>query len=401
MTSKETVAEALAEYPVFDGHNDLVTNLRGHRGYCVAGLDKPSPEFHTDLPRLRQGGVGAQFWSAWVPSTLPEPQAVVATIEQIDAIHRLIAAYPSDLAFATSADEVRAAWTQNKIASLIGVEGGHSIGNSLAVLRAFKTLGVRYLTLTHNDNNAWADSATDKPIHDGLTAGGRAVVTELNRLGILVDLSHTSADTQRAAIAASKAPVLFSHSSAFAVNAHPRNVPDDVLELLKVNGGVVQAVFLPSFVSKALYEWEKEARESVKTEHPDFSGFWKPAPLPGETYAERQAINDAPTAVAGNPPGGFFAALAEFEKVRPKPKVGIADVVEHIEHLREVAGIDHIGLGGDYDGTLWQPEGLEDVSTYPNLLEALADRGWSSHELAKLAGGNVLRVLGDAETHAE
>jgi membrane dipeptidase len=396
MTSKEIVAEALAEFPVFDGHNDLVTNLRGKHGYSVAGLDQLSPEFHTDLVRLRQGGVGAQFWSAWVPSTLPEPEAVVATIEQIDAIHRLVAAYPEQLAFATNADEVRAAWKANKIASLIGVEGGHSIGNSLAVLRAFHALGVRYLTLTHNENNAWADSATDKPAHNGLTDGGKAVVAELNRLGILVDLSHTSADTQRAAIAASKAPVLFSHSSAFAVNTHPRNVTDDVLESLQVNGGVVQAVFLPSFVSSALYEWEKEARELVKIEHPDFSGFWKPAPLPGESYEQRQAINDENAAKSGNAPGGFFAALAEFEKTHPKPKVGIAEVVEHIEHLREVAGIDHIGLGGDYDGTLWQPEGLEDVSGYPNLLEALADRGWSAHDLAKLTGGNVLRVLGDA-----
>lgn len=401
MTSKDIVAEALAEFPVWDGHNDLVTNLRGHRGYSVAGLDKLSPEFHTDLVRLRQGGVGAQFWSAWVPSTLPEPEAVVATLEQIDAIHRLIAAYPNDLAFATSADEVRAAWADGTIASLIGVEGGHSIGNSLAVLRAFKTLGVRYLTLTHNDNNAWADSATDEPVHGGLTEGGKAVVAELNRLGILVDLSHTSADTQRTALATSKAPVIFSHSSAYAVNPHPRNAPDDVLESLKVNGGVIQAVFLPTFISHELYEWEKAARESIKTEHPDFSGFWKPAPLPSETYEQRQAINDAAAASAGKTSGGFFAALQEFEKTHPKPSVGVADVVAHIEHLREVAGVDHIGLGGDYDGTLWQPAGLEDVSKYPNLLEALADRGWSASDLAKLTAGNILRVLSDAQAVAE
>ncbi|MDR1635216.1 MAG: dipeptidase [Bifidobacteriaceae bacterium] len=391
------VREALSECPVFDGHNDLPAKLRSEAAYSVAGLDQLTPRYHTDLVRLRQGGVGAQFWSAWVPSQLPEPEAVVSTLEQIDAIDRLAAAYPDRLARANTAAEVRTAWKAGLIASLIGIEGGHSLARSIGVLRAFARLGVRYVTLTHGTNTAWADSATDQPVHGGLSAEGEAVVREMVRIGVLVDLSHTSAQTQRAALAVAQAPVIFSHSSAHAVTPHPRNVPDDVLRLLRQNGGVVQVTFLPAFISPAVAAWEAEFRAGLEDFKPDFASMWPPAPLPGETVDQWLAQHGP----GARPAGGPFARLAEWEALHPRPPVGIGDVVAHVEHLREVAGINHIGLGGDYDGTPFQPEGLEDVSGYPRLLEALADRGWSAPDLAKLAGGNVLRVLEDAEHAAE
>jgi membrane dipeptidase len=385
------VTSALAQCPVIDGHNDLPSVLRAEAGYAVAGLDRPTP-YHTDLLRLAAGGVGAQFWSAWVPATLPEPEAVVSTLEQIDCVHRLIAAYPERLRFARSAAAVRAAWAEGKIASLIGVEGGHSIANSLAVLRQFAALGVRYLTLTHWRNTEWADAATDTPAHGGLTDEGRAVVAELNRLGVLVDLSHTSADTQRDALAVTTAPVLFTHSSAAAVNPHPRNVTDDVLELVRANGGVVQVTFVPAFVSAAVAEWEHAAEAWFKARQGDAPGdpfdHWRAAPRPGESAAATLARNRA--AYDAHP---FHALLRTYERDHPKPAVTVADVVPHVEHIREVAGIVHVGLGGDYDGTLFFPTGLEDVSGYPNLLAALAERGWSAADLAKLTGENVLRVL--------
>ncbi|MDR1393297.1 MAG: dipeptidase [Bifidobacteriaceae bacterium] len=392
----DAVRQALSEFPVFDGHNDLPAALRAKAGYSVAGLDQLTPRFQTDLVRLRRGGVGAQFWSAWVPSSLPGDEAVVATLEQVDGIERLVAAYPDHLARANTAAEVRAAWRTGRIASLIGIEGGHSIGRSLGALRAFARLGVRYLTLTHATNTPWADSATDSPAHGGLTDEGRAVVRELNRLGVLVDLSHTSADTQRDALAVTGAPLIFSHSSAFAVNPHPRNVPDDVLELLRRNGGVVQATFVPAFISQALAEWETEARQHLSPAgdtKPDFSTFWKPAPLPGETFEERARLNAEASAAGPD----FAARLAAWQEGHPRPEVTVDDVVRHVEHLREVAGVDHIGLGGDYDGTFYQPTGLEDVSGYPRLLTALAERHWSAADLGKLTGGNVLRVLEEAE----
>ncbi|MDR1077509.1 MAG: dipeptidase [Propionibacteriaceae bacterium] len=395
------VAAALAQYPVFDGHNDLPSVLRAEAGYGVEGLDRPTT-YHTDLDRLAAGGVGAQFWSAWVPSGLPEPEAVVATLEQIDAIHRLVAAYPGRLRFARTAADVRAAWAAGEIASLIGVEGGHCLAGSLGVLRCLARLGVRYVTLTHNDNTAWADSATAPPVHGGLTDEGLAIVAELNRIGVLVDLSHTSADTQRAALAVSAAPVIFSHSSAHAVNPHPRNVPDDVLAGVAAGGGVVQVTFVPDFVSAAVAEWTAAARAAAEAatpsdgpSAPSGGGFWKPAPRPGQTYQETAARNRAQ---AGEP--SFFAALRAYERDHPRPQVTLADVVPHLEHIREVAGIDHVGLGGDYDGYLYFPEGLEDVSGYPRLLAALAERGWSADDLARLTGGNVLRVLQAAEEAA-
>ncbi|MDR1386632.1 MAG: dipeptidase [Propionibacteriaceae bacterium] len=390
------VAAALAECPVFDGHNDLPSVLRGEAGYGVAGLDRPTP-YQTDLPRMVVGGVGAQFWSAWAPADLPEPEAVVSTLEQIDAIHRLVAAYPDRLQFARTAADVRAAWAAGRIASLIGVEGGHSIAESLAVLRSFARLGARYLTLTHMNNLSWADSATDQPKHGGLTDEGRAVVAELNRIGLLVDLSHTSADTQRAALAVTRAPLIFSHSSAHAVNPHPRNVPDDVLASVARNGGVVQVTFVPDFVSPAVAEWSRAARAAAQArfEGGPPGGGWKPAPRPGETA--EQALARGKAEGGGNP---FFGALADYERDHPRPVVTVEDVVPHVEHVREVAGIDHVGLGSDFDGFPYFPEGLSDVAAYPRLLGLLAERGWSSSELAKLTGGNVLRVLEAAEEAA-
>ncbi|MDR2566054.1 MAG: dipeptidase [Bifidobacteriaceae bacterium] len=397
------VAEALAEAPVFDGHNDLPAVLRARAGYSVADLDVEAAWRHTDLPRLRRGGVGAQFWSAWVPPSLPAGDAVQATLEQIDAIHRLAAAYPKDFAFARTAADVRAAWSSGRIASLIGIEGGHSIGRSLAVLRTFAQLGARYLTLTHTSSIEWADSGTDEEHVDGLNDEGRAVVAELNLLGVLVDLSHTAESTQLAALAATRAPVIFSHSSAKAVADHPRNVSDAVLQLLAAGGGVALVTFVPDFISPALAEWSLGFREHLK-EIADgagggFGGFWKSAPLPGETPADTLA-RQAGAAGADSAPADFAALTRKWEEKHPRPAVGIEDAVRHVEHIREVAGIDHVGLGGDYDGVPFQPEGLEDVAGYPRLLAALAERGWSATDLSALTGRNVLRVLQDAEDAA-
>jgi len=378
----------MSEMWVFDGHNDLPEALRATAGYSVRGLDVGRPQLQTDLVRLRQGGVGAQFWSAWVPAGLPEGEAVKGTLEQIDAIYRLIAAYPERLVFARTGDDVRAAMASGRIASLIGVEGGHSIGRSPGVLRMFARLGARYMTLTHSDNVGWADSATDEVGCGGLSDEGRAMIAEMERCGVIVDLSHVAAVTMRAALDCVTRPVLFSHSSAFAVTPHPRNVPDDVLERLVDNGGVVQATFVPGFVCTALFEWETGFREwgEAKGLRHDFGAAWAPAPRAGETPEQAMARR-------GEADQAWGVAKAEYEADHPRPEATLADVVAHVEHLREVAGVDHVGLGGDYDGTEYQPTGLEDVSGYPRLLEALAGRGWSGEDLAKLAHDNVLRVL--------
>ncbi len=348
------IRNLLAAQPVVDGHNDLAWEARERVSYDWSRLDvsRRGCPTHTDLPRLRDGGVGAQFWSVFVPADLPGDTAVTATLEQVDAVLAMTARYPADLALATTRADVERAWSQGRIASLLGAEGGHSIASSLGTLRMLHALGVRYLTLTHNDNVPWADSATDEPVLGGLSAFGREVVREMNRLGMLVDLSHVSADTMRDALDVAEAPVLFSHSSARAVCDHPRNVPDDVLERLAGNGGVCMVTFVPAFVSPAVRAWGLEAAE-----------------------------------VGGPPPG-------------PRPVATLDDVVAHCEHVRDVAGARHIGLGGDYDGVDVLPVGLEDVSGYPRLLAALADRGWSDADLAGLAGGNALRVLGAAEERA-
>ncbi|HEX9342096.1 MAG TPA: dipeptidase [Actinomycetota bacterium] len=363
----------LRAHPVVDGHNDLAWALREKARYDLDRVDvaKPQPELHTDIPRLRAGGVGAQFWSVYVPSKLQGDQAVSATLEQIDAVHRLVARYPDTFALAGDADEVERARSAGRIASLLGAEGGHSIDCSLGTLRMLYALGVRYLTLTHNDNVPWADAATDQPRAGGLTRFGEEVVRELNRLGMLVDLSHVAATTMRAALAVSQAPVIFSHSSARALCDVPRNVPDNVLSILAANGGVCMVTFVPMFVSPACAAWFEEGRAHVAGLGTD----------PDDCGASMPLIR---AWTAGHPP----------------PRVTVTEVADHVEHVRAVAGIDHVGLGGDYDGVDFQPEGLQDVSGYPNLVAELLERGWSDPEIAKLTWGNALRVLREAEAVA-
>ena len=362
---------AAPELRVVDGHNDLPYAMR-KVGYDFGATDisLPQPLLHTDLPRLRQGGMGAQFWSVFVPCSFVGPAAVAATCEQIDAVYAMVERYADDLVLVTSADGLDAMLSgDGPIGSLLGAEGGHCIDNSLGVLRAFYRLGVRYLTLTHNENTDWADSATDQPRHGGLTAFGRAVVTEMNRLGMLVDLSHVAATTMHDALDTSAAPVIFSHSSARAVCGHPRNVPDDVLTRLPDNGGVCMITFVPYFISPATYAWSLEVKAA----------------------AEEAGID-----------ARDLTALDAFEETypTPPPPATLDDVVAHLEHAREVAGIDHLGLGGDYDGVPITPVGLEDVAGYPRLLEALRSRHWSQDDLRRLTSGNISRVLHEAESVA-
>ena len=366
----ERIAALLGRHPVLDGHNDLLWEARTLVGYdfdqlVVGAGGTPT---HTDLPRMRRGGLGAQFWSVFVPASLAGDAAVSATLEQVDAGHQMVARYADELAFARTSDDVRAAWARGRIASLLGAEGGHSINSSLATLRMLHVLGVRYLTLTHNSNVPWADSATDVAVHGGLSAFGVEVVREMNRLGMLVDLSHVSADTMRDALKVSEVPVIFSHSSARAVCDVPRNVPDDVLTTLRANNGVCMVTFVPEFVSPTVAEWRSEAAAAA-----------------------------AEVGVKATDYEAFRAFTRDYRLEHPKPSASLEDVVAHCEHVREVAGIDHIGLGGDYDGTETYPVGLEDVSGYPRLLTALAERGWSDADLVKLAGGNVLRVMREVE----
>ena len=355
----------LSENPVIDGHNDLPIAFYELCGYDLDAHDLSGsvPALNTDLPRLRAGHVGGQFWSLWVPQ---DEHAVRRTFEQLDFVRRFVERFPSDLQLASSADDVDAAIKAGRIASLMGMEGGHSIGESLGVLRVMRSLGVRYMTLTHNHNVSWADSATDEPVLGGLNEFGEEVVREMNRIGMLVDLSHVSPDTMRHALRVSSAPVIFSHSSARAVCDVPRNAPDDVLETLARNDGVCMVTFVPAFVSQAYVDWLESARAA----------------------AEEQGLD--PNAPENR------TRLAEIYG-RPKPAATVADVVAHVEHVREVAGVDHIGLGGDYDGCPEFPTELPDVASYPVLFAALADRGWSDEELAKLASGNILRVLRAAD----
>ncbi len=393
----ELVAAVLTAMPIVDTHNDLPSALRERAGYSVEGLDTDYPGLHTDIPRLRAGGVGAQVWSVFVPSSLTEPDAVVATLEQVDVVYRMVARYPQDLSLAYTADDVERAVAAGRIASLLGIEGGHSLASSLGVLRAFARLGVRSVTLTHNDNTPWADSATDEPRVGGLNQVGRAVVAELNRTGVLVDLSHVAATTQRAALEVSTAPVIFSHSSCRALSDHPRNVADDVLQLLPANGGVLQLTFVPMFISEAVAGWYKEREvELDRLGRPTDLWNWARAPQPGEsaeTVAQETRSAAGSEAGPDDPGGDFGRWLAEH----PRPEVTLAQVADHVEHAREVAGIDHIGLGGDYDGVDVQPAQLADVSGYPRLLGELAGRGWSRADLEALTGRNILRVLRAAE----
>ncbi|OII60252.1 membrane dipeptidase [Streptomyces sp. CC53] len=379
MTARaDRLAEArglLAEHPVVDGHNDLPWALRTQGGYDLGRLDIAADQtgrLHTDLARLRAGGVGAQFWSVYVRSDFAGDRAVTATLEQIDCVDRLVARHADRLAPARTADDMERARAEGRIASLKGAEGGHSINASLAALRALYALGVRYMTLTHNDNIAWADSATDVPAVGGLSAFGREVVREMNRLGMLVDLSHVAATTMRDALDATEAPVIFSHSSSRAVCDHPRNVPDDVLERLPANGGVAMATFVPKFILPAAVEWTARADENLRSH-----GF--------------HHLDTTPEAMRLH---------AEFEQAHPRPVATAATVADHLDHMREAAGVDHVGIGGDFDGTAFTPAGLDDVAGYPNLVAELLARHWSRADIAKLTWHNAVRVLRDAEAVA-
>jgi membrane dipeptidase len=379
---------------IIDGHNDLPMQLRARYGYRVEGLDESRPGLQTDIPRLRAGRVGGQFWSVYVPSDLPEPEAVVATMEQIDAVYRMAAAYPDDLAIAYSADDVERVIGEGRIASLIGIEGGHSIATSLGVLRAFARLGVRYMTLTHNHNTSWADSAAAEPAVDGLNDDGRAVVREMQRIGMLVDLSHVAPVTMHAALDTAFAPVLFSHSGARALHDHRRNVPDDVLTRLRDNGGVLQLTFVAPFVSAEFGAWQNAAEA-------EWARLGLPHPFPPFPRAPRPAEDPATIAPRVGIDVATEATFRPWLAANPRPAVTVAQVADHIEHARDVAGVDHIGLGGDFDGTADLPEGLSDVSGYPRLLAELSSRDWSDADLDKLAGRNVLRVLRDSERLAQ
>jgi membrane dipeptidase len=381
----QRITRILTQTPLIDGHNDLPWEIRTRFDSDFGKLDlsqstaelpapEDSPPLMTDIPRLRAGHVGAQFWSVWIPPDTHGAAAIQMTVEQIDLVKQMCARYPADLAMAYTAADIIRLHKAGKIASLIGVEGGHQIDNSLAALRAYYELGARYMTLTHSSNAAWADSATDAPVHHGLTPFGREVVREMNRLGMLVDLSHVSADTMRAALAVTQAPVIFSHSSARALVDHPRNVPDDVLHLVAANGGIVMVNFYPDYVSEARRHWSVDrGAEQARESSPPFGGLYIGQP-------ERAR-----------------AALADWDQAHPKPQVSISDVADHVDYIRKVAGGDHVGLGSDFDGIPEGPTGLDGVDKYPDLLAELARRGWSDADLARLAGGNLLRVLAKAE----
>ncbi|MFL6761799.1 MAG: dipeptidase [Sphingomicrobium sp.] len=355
--------------PLIDGHNDIAEQLADNYRRSIGGLssdtDKRPKPLMTDMARLHRGRVGGQFWSVYIDGTITGDAAIRETIQQIDIVRRMIEGYPNDLELASSADDVVRIHKGGRIASMIGVEGGRQIGGSLAALRQYYNLGARYMTLTHNQTTEWADSATDEPKYGGLSPFGVRVVHEMNRIGILVDLSHVSPDTMKDAIAASRAPVIFSHSSARALVDHPRNVPDEVLRLLPSNGGIVMINFVPEFISDAAYRWgaDRNAEE-----------------------ARLKAFNRASKAAVE-------AGLKTWEAAHPRPVVTVSTVADHVEHVAKVAGYDHVGIGGDFDGITSTPRGLEGVSDYPALFAELIRRGWSDQNLAKLAGANVLRVM--------
>lgn len=365
------ITDLLSRHPLVDGHNDLLWELRTLANYDLDTVDVAGPvaSTQTDIPRLRAGGVGAQFWSVWVPCDLSPVRAVTATLEQIDAGHALVERYSADLGLAASADDIEKIHAGGRIASLFGAEGGHSIGNSLATLRTLYALGVRYLTLTHEDNTDWADAATDKPAHGGLTPFGVEVVREMNRMGMLVDISHVAPSTMDDALDATESPLIFSHSSARAICDHVRNVPDSVLARMPANGGVVMVTFVPPFLTNEAAEW-------------------------GSRYSEERERRGVDLSVEG------LTAMGDWLDANPQPVVTAKTVADHVEHVREVAGVAHVGLGGDYDGYPLFPDDMPDVAGYPALFAELADRGWSDAQLAALAGGNVIRTLRDAEAVA-
>ena len=374
---KARIDRILKKTPLIDGHNDIAEALGENHGYSVAnlatGTDRwPEHALMTDMARLHAGRVGGQFWSVYIDGSIVGDEAIRRTIEQIDIVDRMIAAYPDDLERALTADDIVRIHKQGKVASLIGIEGGRQIGGSLAALRIFYNLGARYMTLTHNQTTEWADSATDDPKYDGLSPFGVTVVHEMNRLGMLVDLSHVSPATMKDAIAASRAPVIFSHSSAGGLNGHPRNVPDDVLRLLPANGGVVMVNWVPGFLSPDVWRWDG---------------------LRSAEEARLKSIHRASTTAVA-------AGVKAWEAVNPRPAVTVTLVADHIDHVAKVAGHDHVGIGADLDGIGYTPTGLEGVEAYPRLFAELIRRGWNDADLAKLAGGNVLRALRGAEATA-
>jgi membrane dipeptidase len=369
----EHARKLLASTPLIDGHNDLPWEIRSNREHPhdVAAYDlRRTTPGHTDLARLAAGQVGGQFWSVYIPGEIKDSGYARVQLEQIDIARRMIASYPEKLAPAYSADDIAREFKDGKIASLMGVEGGHAIENSLGALRAYYALGVRYMTLTHNVTLDWADAALDSAKHGGLTPFGKEVVREMNRLGMLVDLAHVSPGTMSDALDATRAPVIFSHSGARAIVDHPRNVPDSILARLKQNGGVVMVPVVPEFVSTAVKAWQDEADAALS------------------------GMRSAPDSVRRQ-------ARREWMAAHPRPHATVKDVADVIEHIRDVAGVDHVGIGADYDGITTTPDGLPDVSSYPVIFAELIRRGWSDADLSKLAGQNVLRAFHQAEAVAK
>ena len=379
----ETALAALAAAPVFDGHNDVPFQLRRRLDNQInrfdfndtlisARSDPLGRAMHTDLKRLRKGRVGAQYWSVYVPANLTEPEAVQMTMEQIDVTKRLIDRFPDDLAYVETADQVEAAMADGKIAGLLGMEGGHSIGSDLGVLRQMYALGARYMTLTHSKNTPWADSATDAPVHGGLSEFGKDVVREMNRIGMLVDLSHVSEETMIDALQVARAPVIFSHSGAKSVTGHARNVPDSVLQMLPANGGIVMVVALPGFLNESRRQWQ----------------------------SRYQAENARLEALHQGRPDLVEEGMKVWSEANPEPSTLVSDMADHVDHIRSLAGVESIGIGADFDGMPTGPVGFEDVSGYPVLFAELARRGYSQAELEMIASRNALRVLRDAEDYA-
>jgi membrane dipeptidase len=375
---REQAIEILESVPLFDGHNDAPLQYRNRAGYKFSELDfydttHLERSMHTDIERLREGRVGAQWWSVYVSANLPEPEAVKQTMEQVEFVHRMAQQYPDVFEIAHTADDVERIFAEGKIASLMGMEGGHSINNSLGVLRMFHELGVRYMTLTHGRTLDWADAAGDEQKHDGLSAFGEEVVREMNRLGMAVDLSHVTPATMKDAIRVSEAPVMFSHSNARAISNHPRNVPNDVIQLLPQKDGLVMVTFVESFTSEELRQW----------------------------YAERSGYLAKMESLYPGQPDIIEEMMDEWTDENEMPKSTLEQVADHIDHIRDQVGVDHIGIGGDYDGISSLPTGLDDVSTYPNLFAELLKRGYSEEDLRKIAGENMLRVMRGVEATAE
>jgi membrane dipeptidase len=370
-TPEETAREVLAKTPIIDGHNDTPHQIaalfdRDFSKFDLAALPAELlAKTHTDIKTARAGFLGGQYWSVYVDAALPKHEAVTRTIQQIDVVRQMMTRYPETFSYAETAAEVEAAMKKGQIASLIGMEGGHSIGSSLEILRQTYALGARYMTLTHSLTTDWADSATDAPKHDGLSPFGFEVLAEMNQLGMIADISHVSEATMHDVLDKSTAPVLFTHSNARTITPHPRNVPDSVLKRLPQNGGVVMVTFVPGFTSATRRQWE---------------------------YERSAVAGRAKTEFSGNP-AGEKATVDAWIAANPQPKATLAQVADHIDHIRKVAGIDHIGIGGDFGGVDELPVGLENVSTYPALFAELVRRGYAKADLAKIAQGNVLRVM--------